>query len=126
MIRKYLKRIKFGKKIKALIIIIIILSNCFAQSSEADSLDTKYQVIGFDKVQHTAFSCLWTLSSQYVLENKSGFDKNKALPNSVGLAITIGLAKEINDAQTSERPFDWGDMIANAVGIAIAAIIITH
>ena len=60
------------------------------------------------------------------MENKSRFDKNKALPYSVGSAATIGLAKELSDVQTSERPFDWGDMIANAIGIAIAAIIITR
>ena len=109
-----------------IITIIIILSNCFAQSSQSDSLNTQRKTIGNDKIQHAAVSCLLTLSSQYVLENKSGFDKNKALPYSVGSAATIGLAKELNDVQTSERPFDWGDMIANVVGIAIAAIIITR
>jgi len=109
-----------------IITIIIILNNCFAQSSQSDSLNTQRKTIGYDKIQHAAVSCLLTLSSQYVLEKKSGFDEDKALSYSVGSAVSLGLAKEVNDAQTKERPLDWGDMIANAVGIAIAVIIITH
>jgi len=111
---------------KAFIITIIIFSICFAQSTEADSLNTKHKVIGYDKIQHATVSCLLTLSSQYILVNKSGFDKYKALSYSGGSAATIGLVKELNDAQTKERTFDWGDMIANGIGITIAILIITY
>jgi uncharacterized protein YfiM (DUF2279 family) len=104
--------------------IIIIFSICFAQSAEADSLNTPHRTIGIDKIQHVAFSCLWTLSSQYVMVNKSGFNERKALSYSVSSSALIGLAKELNDWQTKERPFDWGDLIADGVGIAIAVFII--
>lgn len=106
--------------------IIIIFSICFAQSAEADSLTAKHHTIGFDKIKHVAFSCLWTLSSQYVMVNKSGFDEHKALSYSVSSSALIGLSKELNDWQTKKRPFDWGDLIADGVGIVIAVLIITQ
>ena len=108
------------------ITIIIIFSICYAQSTEADSLNTYRPVIGFDKIQHAAVSCLLTLSGQYVIENKSGLDDNKALSYSASSAAAIGLIKELNDVQTKGRSFNWGDMIANGIGIAMAVLIITN
>jgi len=105
---------------------ILTASICIAQSSEADSLNTKHHTIGFDKIQHTAVSCLLTLSGQYVMENKSGLDNNKALSYSVGSAVMVGLVKELNDAQVKESKFNWGDMIANGIGIIMAVLIITN
>jgi len=112
---------------KAVIVaIIIIFSICFSQDAKPDSLNAHNKTIGYDKIQHVAFNCLWTLSSQYILENKSGFDKDKALSYAVGSSISIGLAKELNDCQTRKKPFDWGDMLANGIGIIIAVFIITY
>jgi len=105
---------------------IIIFSICFAQTAKSDSLNTHRKTIGYDKIQHIAVSCMLTLSSQYIMEDKSGFDKNKALSYSISSAALVGLTKELNDKQTRNIPFDWGDMIANGVGIAIAVLIITH
>ena len=48
------------------------------------------------------------------------------LSYSVSSAAFIGLTKELNDMQTRKIPFDWGDMIANGIGIAIAVLIITQ
>lgn len=112
---------------KAFVItIIIIFSICFAQSAKADSLNVSKHTIGFDKIKHAAVSCLLTLSCQYVMVNKSGFDEQEALYYSVSSAALVGLTKELNDAQTRKIPFDWGDMIANGIGIAIAVLIITY
>ncbi len=108
------------------VISIIIFSICFAQSSEADSLNTPKHTIGFDKIQHAAVSCILTLSSQYVMVNKSGFDEDKAVLYSVSSSALIGLTKELNDVQTKEISFNWGDLIANGIGIAIAVFIITN
>ncbi|MFC1527774.1 hypothetical protein ACFLZA_02700 [Candidatus Neomarinimicrobiota bacterium] len=109
-----------------LLTLFIILNLCFAQSIEADSLDTPRKTLGFDKVQHVAFGCLWTLSSQYILENKSGFGEDKALYYAVGSAVSLGLAKESYDSQTRKKSFDWGDMLANGIGIVVAILIIAH
>ncbi len=106
--------------------IIIIFSICFSQNVTPDSLKTHHKTIGYDKIQHVAFSCLWTLSSQYILENKSDFGQDNALSYSIGSAISLGMAKELNDSHTRKKRFDWGDMLANGVGIAIAVLIVTH
>lgn len=112
---------------KTLVIIFLIIINiCFAQSAEADSLTAKHHTIGFDKIKHAAVSCLLTLSSQYVMVNKSGFDENKALSYSVSSAALVGLTKELSDLNRTDGHFSWGDMIANVVGIAIAVLIITN
>ncbi len=109
-----------------LLTIFITVNICFTQNSEIDSLTAKHKTIGFDKIQHAAFSCLWTLSSQYVMVNKSGFDEHKALSYSVSSSVLIGLAKELNDLDRTNSHFNWGDIIANSVGIAIAVLIITN
>lgn len=109
-----------------LIIIIIIFSICFAQNAEADSLNTPKRTIGFDKIQHAAVSCLLTLSSQYVMVNKSNMDEDKALSYSVSSAALVGLTKELNDLNRIDGHFSWGDLIANVVGIGIAVLIITQ
>lgn len=112
---------------KAFVItIIIIFSICFAQSAKADSLNVPNRTIGFDKIKHAAVSCLLTLSNQYVMVNKAGFDENKALSYSVSSAAMIGLTKELNDLKRKDGHFSWGDMVANGVGIAIAVFIITY
>ena len=112
---------------KALIVtIIIIFSICFAQSAQTDSLNTTHKTIGFDKIQHAGVSCLLTLSSQYVMVNKSGFDENKALSYSISSAALVGLTKELSDSNRKDGHFSWGDLIADGVGIAIAVLIITY
>ena len=112
---------------KTLVITLLIIINiCFTQNSEIDSLTAKHKTVGFDKIQHAAFSCLWTLSSQYVMENKSGFGEHKALSYSVSSSVLIGLAKELNDLDRKNSHFNWGDIIADGVGIAIAVLIITN
>ncbi len=112
---------------KAFIVIsILIFSICFAQSAEADSLNTPHRTIGFDKIQHAAVSCLLTLSSQYVLVNKSNMDEDKALSYSISSSALIGLSKELNDLNRKDGHFSWGDLLADGVGIAIAVLIITN
>lgn len=108
------------------ITIIIIFSICFAQSAKADSLNVSKRTIGFDKIKHAAVSCLLTLSSQYVMVNKSNMNESKALSYSVSSAALVGLAKELNDLNHKDGHFSWGDIIADGVGIAIAVFIITY
>lgn len=109
-----------------LLTIFITVNICFTQSAEVDSLTAKHKTIGFDKIQHAAFSCLWTLGSHYVLVNKSDFDEHKALSYSVSSSALIGITKELNDLNRKDGHFSWGDIIANGVGIVIAVFIITY
>ena len=52
--------------------------------------------------------------------------KTKHYHFSAGSAAAIGLAKELNDMEKRNTKFDWGDMIANFIGISIAVLIITN
>ncbi|ARA91917.1 hypothetical protein AWN76_001185 [Rhodothermaceae bacterium RA] len=75
-----------------------------------------------DKALHVTFSALWTLSLQYALVNKANWSDRRALPVSAGVSGTIGLSKEWYDWRYSPtRYFSARDLVADAVGIALAA-----
>ena len=77
--------------------------------------------LGFDKVQHAAFSFFWTLGSQYTLVNKLGASERGALPLSVGSGALVGLAKEVYDEHLTARGFfSYRDLAADAVGLLLA------
>lgn len=110
---------------KAFIIILFAVCIGYGQVSNSDSTSSNKRIIGYDKIQHTAVSCLLTLSSQYIFEEKSNYSQNGAIGYSVSTSTMIGLAKELNDMNVRKKPFDWGDMIANFVGIGLAVLIVT-
>lgn len=110
---------------KRILIILLLCSVSLCQSSDSDSTTTVHKPIGYDKFQHAAVSCLLTLSGQYIFEGKSNFSQTEALSYSISSSAIIGIAKELDDMQTRSKPFDWGDMIANFVGIGLAVLIIT-
>lgn len=80
--------------------------------------------LGFDKVQHLTFSFLWTLSSQYAFVNKFGASEPRALPLSLASGATIGLSKEWYDRRYGSGLFSVRDLVADAVGLALAAGVI--
>ena len=110
--------------IKKFLVILILSSVSICQTTPSDSTAIKHRLIGYDKIQHVAVSCLLTLSGQYVLETKSDLNQDNALIYSASSSAMIGLSKELNDMKTRVIPFDWGDMLANFVGISLAVAII--
>ena len=85
------------------------------EASEADPW------LGYDKVQHVTFSFLWTLSGQYVLEQKAGWRTGRAWPLAAGTAAAVGLAKELYDWKVGpRRRFSYRDLVADGLGIALA------
>lgn len=80
--------------------------------------------LGTDKLLHTTFSFLWTLSSQYTLVNKIGLSEGQALPVSAASAAAVGLAKEFYDAETPGNRFSRRDLAADAAGIGLAVLLI--
>lgn len=77
--------------------------------------------LAYDKVQHLTFSFLWTLSSQYALEQKAGWATGRALPLAAGTSAAIGLAKELYDWKVGpRRRFSYRDLVADGVGIVLA------
>ena len=80
--------------------------------------------LAIDKVQHFSYSCLISLGCQYVLVNKFNKSEIKSLPLSSGLSFSAGLLKELNDNRGEKGHFSIKDMVANAAGIIVAALII--
>jgi hypothetical protein len=67
------------------------------------------------------FSGLWTLSTQYVLVQKADWATADALPASVATSAAVGLGKEWYDASRTDGQASAKDLVANAVGIGLAA-----
>jgi uncharacterized protein YfiM (DUF2279 family) len=81
--------------------------------------------LGRDKALHFGVSFLLTLAGQYVFERKAGVEESDALPLSAGLSLAVGLGKEIADSRRSRAPvFSWRDLAADALGVALAALVI--
>ena len=78
--------------------------------------------LGFDKVQHLTVSFLWTLGTQYTLVNKASLREGQALPFSIGSSAVAGIGKEYYDLKRgNRRHFSRRDLVADAVGILLAA-----
>jgi len=80
--------------------------------------------LGFVKVQHFTFSCLMTLSSQYILVNKYNMAENEAALYSASSSLFIGIEKEILDKKKPKRFFSRRDLVADILGIGFALILI--
>ncbi len=81
--------------------------------------------LGYDKLQHVTFSFLSTLSNQYVLVNKFDLSEKEAFPVSISLTASLGLGKEVYDQRRGSRfGFSYRDLVADAVGIGLAAAVI--
>ena len=90
---------------------------------EKDQPQDKWFAI--DKVQHFSYSCLVSLGTQYVLVNKMGKDETSALPISLGMSFSAGIAKEIQDSKSKNGFFSRKDVVANTMGIIFSVIIIS-
>ena len=77
-----------------------------------------------DKAKHVVFSGLWTLSTQYVLVVKADWSEADALPASIASAAAVGVTKELYDASRPTGAVSGKDLVADAVGIALAVVIV--
>lgn len=81
--------------------------------------------LAFDKVQHFAFSFLFTLGTQYIAVNKGGFTEHRALPLSITTSAVIGVTKEYYDLRVGPtQRFSKRDLVADAAGILFAVGVI--
>tara|TARA_Y100000748_G_scaffold59656_1_gene47772 strand:+ start:520 stop:915 length:396 start_codon:yes stop_codon:yes gene_type:complete len=105
-------------------------SSSISISRETNDSKTKAERIdkwlAIDKLQHFSYSCLISLGCQYVLVNKQNNTEEESLPISSALSFSAGLLKELNDNRGKNGFFSWKDMVANAAGIAVAAVIISN
>jgi len=105
-------------------------SSSISISRETNDSKTKAERVdnwfAIDKLQHFSYSCLISLGCQYVLVNKQSNTEEESLPISSALSFSAGLLKEINDNRGKNGFFSLKDMVANAAGIAVAAVIISN
>ena len=104
-------------------------SSIFISREKIDSKTKAERVdkwFAIDKLQHFSYSCLISLGCQYVLVNKQSNTEEESLPISSVLSFSAGLLKELNDNRGKNGFFSWKDMVANAAGIAVAAVIIIN
>ena len=101
-----------------------------ASSKDLDNMKNKAERVdkwfAIDKLQHFSYSCLVSLGCQYVLVNKQNNSEEESLPISSALSFSAGLLKELNDNRGKNGFFSWKDMVANAAGIVVAAVIISN
>ncbi|NQV38607.1 MAG: DUF2279 domain-containing protein [Candidatus Marinimicrobia bacterium] len=112
-----------------IIIILSVTTPSSAQTHYTTQDNSKaVQVVdpwfGFDKVQHFTFSFLWTLSSQYIIENKMEIDDNNVIFLSSGSAFSAGLLKEFYDQRKPQGYFSKRDLVANSLGVMCAVAVI--
>ena len=100
------------------------LSYLNGPKTEKKKSKTRDNWFAVDKIQHFSYSCLITFGCQYILVNKLKNTENNSLPVSSALSFGAGLLKELNDLKGKNGYFSLKDMVANLVGIAVAAIII--
>ncbi|MDX1420643.1 MAG: hypothetical protein R3181_11800 [Rubricoccaceae bacterium] len=81
--------------------------------------------LGPDKALHAGASFALTLAMQgaFTANGAAGED---ALPVAAGMALTLGLMKELADARRPRSPlFSWRDLAADAAGVLAAAALVT-
>ena len=105
-------------------------SSSISISGETNDSKTKAERVdkwfAIDKLQHFSYSCLISLGCQYVLVNKQNNTEEESLPISSALSFSAGLLKELKDNRGKNGFFSWKDMVANAAGIVVAAVIISN
>ena len=80
--------------------------------------------IARDKAIHAGGSFLFVLAAQYVLTDKAGLSDGAALPVAAGVALGIGLAREVHDGRRAVDPhFSVRDLAADAFGVALGALV---
>ncbi len=94
----------------------------FSQAAEVELVSHPDEWLARDKAMHAGASFLITLSSQYVFESKLEFSEGEALSLAMSSALSAGLLKEVLDRQRLSDPhFCYRDLVADAVGVLLAA-----
>ena len=82
--------------------------------------------LGQDKAMHAGASFALTLSGQLVLTQGAGLANDRALPISAGTTLALGVMKELTDRRRDPHPlFSWRDLVADALGVAVAAAVVS-
>ena len=82
--------------------------------------------LGRDKALHAGGSALLTLGGTVVLAQGAGLAEDRALPVAAGTTLALGVMKELTDRSRERAPlFSWRDLVADTVGVAVAALVVS-
>ena len=82
--------------------------------------------LGRDKALHAAASLGLTLGGQLILTEGAGLSGDRAIPISAGTTLALGVMKELSDRRQDRNPlFSWRDLAADALGVAVAALVVS-
>jgi len=82
--------------------------------------------LGRDKAMHAGASLALTLGGQLILTQGAGLANERALPISAGTTLALGVMKELTDRRRDRNPlFSWRDLAADALGVAVGALVVS-
>ena len=92
----------------------------------ASSTPTADPWLGRDKTLHATASFALALGGQLVLTQGAGLSGDRAIPISAGTTLALGVMKELTDRRRDRNPnFSWRDLVADALGVAAAALVVS-
>ena len=93
------------------------------EEKESSAREDKW--FGKDKVFHFVGSILMVGMGSWAHSrcHHHGFEQD--LRFGMGLAFSLGMVKELLDERQDTNRFSWKDMVANVLGIFLAAIVLT-
>ena len=81
--------------------------------------------MGRDKLSHFAFSLGAVGLSYHLLAAESGFSGSRSRSHAAGVAVSLGLAKEVRDQASPGNTFSLKDLAADLLGTAVGLLIFT-
>jgi uncharacterized protein YfiM (DUF2279 family) len=92
----------------------------------ADSTLSKVQNIWWapDKGRHLVGSMISTVFLAKLNQQMFSLDKDASRAWAVSITFTLGVGKEVIDAQSPSNRFSWPDLVANIAGIALGIVLL--
>ncbi len=112
-----------GQILKTSLHTISFQSKLQNQDSIAQNILSK--IIQPDKAQHFWGSLFSTIFIEKFTRKHFGFSKSTGRQFSVGITLSLGIIKELNDRNKPHNFFSWGDLVADTAGI-IAGIMLAN
>lgn len=108
-------------RVAALILLTSLVAASPAQAGADGKLTDRWA--GRDKLSHFAFSLGVVGLSHHLLSAESGFSGPRARSHAAGVAVSLGLAKEIRDGASPGNIFCLKDLAADLLGTAAGLLL---
>lgn len=82
--------------------------------------------LGGDKAKHLLAGMLLTGAVAYYYQHHQGWSYENSAMFGMGLTFSLGIVKEIRDAQKPNGTFSWKDVTANVVGIGLGVVLLSR